>query len=164
MGVAFRAKLIGWLCAVCLSLTLVPTALAEMPTLSKGQTLYLPVYHRVYIDQIERDYDLSVTLVVRNTDLSNSITVYEGQHFDGAGLLKERFFKQPLVIPPLGSARRLIKKSGESPKLAAGPSFIIKWRSDKPVNPPLVQSVMVGIRSSLGVSFMTTAFPIVDKR
>ena len=67
---------------ICLCAALATATLAKGPALSKGQTLYLPVYHRVYIDQIERDYDPTVTLVVRNVDPHHPITVFDGEHYD----------------------------------------------------------------------------------
>jgi hypothetical protein len=43
----------------------------------------------------------------------------------------------------------------------SGANFIVVWRADKPVNPPLAESVMIGTQGNQGVSFTSRGRPIV---
>ena len=35
----------------------------------------------------------------------------------------------------------------------SGANFIVEWSSETPVNPPIIESVMIGAQSSQGISF-----------
>jgi len=39
-------------------------------------------------------------------------------------------------------------KSGGS-----GANFVVEWHSDKPINRPIIESIMIGAQSSQGISF-----------
>jgi hypothetical protein len=38
-----------------------------------------------------------------------------------------------------------------------GANFLITWRAEQPVNAPIVESIMISTRSSLGISFTSRA-------
>jgi len=35
----------------------------------------------------------------------------------------------------------------------SGANFIVEWESDKPVNPPIVETIMIGTQDQQGISF-----------
>ena len=41
-----------------------------------------------------------------------------------------------------------------------GANLIVRWKSDQPVNPPLVEVLMVGQVLNRGVSFLTRGYEI----
>lgn len=152
-----RVSVIILLLACAMVICLAYPLAAKIPAPVSGQVLYLPLYHQVFIDQREFDYHLTCTLVIRNTDASVPITILQARYYDEQGSARQDLLPQPVEIPSLGAIRRLVKPAGMDVKNAC---LIIKWQAPKPVSPPLVQAVMVGTRSTLGVSFATTAIPV----
>lgn len=55
--------------------------------LSKGETVYVPVYSNVYSAPKEVAVHLSNTLTIRNTDIHNSIQVTAADYYDTKGAL-----------------------------------------------------------------------------
>ena len=52
-----------------------PVRAASEIQLSKGQTVYVPIYSHIYIGDRERPFLLAATLSIRNTDPDHQITV-----------------------------------------------------------------------------------------
>jgi hypothetical protein len=50
-----------------------------------GETIYVPAYSHVYSMSRDRQFDLSVTLSVRNTDLEYPIIVSSVRYYDNNG-------------------------------------------------------------------------------
>lgn len=119
--------------------------------LSKGQTVYVPVYSHIYGGNHENPVYLAVTLSIRNTDIRNAVTITRADYFDSNGTLVKKYLEAPKVLDALSSTRYVIKESDKSG--GSGASFIVQWESKVPVNPPVVESVMIGTRSALGISF-----------
>lgn len=126
----------------------------EEPELSKGQTIYVPAYPSVYIDERGRNFLLTTSLVIRNTDPKYSITIASIDFYDDKGALIKKYLDAPVKMPPLGAIRYLAKridKKGESD----GKCFIVKWSGDgNAVNTPILQTIMIGVESMQGISFM----------
>jgi hypothetical protein len=60
----------------------------------------------------------------------------------------------------MSSARYVIKESDKAG--GSGANFIVRWKSETPVNPPLIEAVMVSTRSQSGVSFTSRGRVILD--
>lgn len=127
--------------------------------LSKGQTLYVPVYSHIYSGDRERPVYLAVTVSIRNTDPARSIQVTAVDYYDSAGKQLRRFLEKPITLAPMASTRFVVKESDKSG--GSGANFIVSWQSDTPVNPPLTEGVMISTASQLGISFVTRGVPIV---
>ena len=123
------------------------------PDLSKGETVYVPVYSHVYHGDREQPYYLTATFSVRNIDPSQAISITSVEYFDSAGKLLKRYLEKPLELGPLSSKHYSIKESDKSG--GVGASFIVKWQATKMVNEPLIQCVMVTTRGQQGISFIT---------
>lgn len=118
----------------------------ENNRLSNGQTIYVPAYSHIYTGNKDLPSLLAVTLSIRNTDQSHLIKIMAVEYYDTQGKLLKKFISSPLVINVLGTKRFSIPlrdKTGGS-----GANFIIKWEADRPVNPPIVETIMVGSRLS----------------
>ncbi len=61
---------------------------------------------------------------------------------------------------PLESLRYIIPESDESG--GSGANFIVEWHSDKPVNRPIIESIMIGTKSSQGISFTSRGREILS--
>ncbi|HNW27112.1 MAG TPA: DUF3124 domain-containing protein [Spirochaetota bacterium] len=123
----------------------------EKPLLSRGQTIYVPVYSSIYHGDKNRKWELAVTLSIRNTNINNSILINLIDYYDSDGKKIKILIKQPQKLKPLESRQIIINESDLSGGIGA--NFIVTWSSDKQVNPPLIESIMIGTRGQQGISF-----------
>jgi hypothetical protein len=130
-------------------------AAAQAPCRASGQTLYVPVYSTVYIDQRGADLSLTSTLFLRNTDTKKSLTVIEAAHYDQSGGLVKEYVDQPVVIPPLGSRRFLLAGVGRNK--SEGAAVIVRWSAPESMACPVVESVTIGAEGTQGISFIAPA-------
>jgi hypothetical protein len=119
--------------------------------LSKGQTVYIPVYSHIYFGDKETPFYLAATLSIRNTDQNSPITIYEADYYDSQGKLIKRYIEKPIQLNALFSTRFVVKETEDIG--GSGANFIVKWKSDRPVNMPIIESVMIGTKSHQGISF-----------
>jgi hypothetical protein len=91
-------------------------------------------------------------LSVRNTDLHNSLTVISTKYYDNNGKELKEYVQTPITLNPLASRRFVVEEGDESGGFGA--NFIVKWKAEKDINPPIVESVMIGLKSGQGISFV----------
>lgn len=129
-----------------------PSLLAtEPPPLTQGQTVYIPAYSHIYHGNKETPLLLSVTLSIRNVDPKNSLTVTAVNYHETQGSLVKQYIKEPLILGPLDSERFIVPQKDNTG--GSGANFIVEWHADKPINPPIMETVMIGTQSQLGISF-----------
>lgn len=132
------------------------TSSARTPVnLSRGQVLYLPIYSHIYFRTQERTINLAATVSIRNTDPNRPIVLSAIDYIDNNGTRVRRYLKQPRRLAPMASTSLLIEESDAAGGLGA--NFLITWRAEQPVNAPIVESIMISTRSSLGISFTSRA-------
>jgi hypothetical protein len=119
--------------------------------LSKGQTVYVPVYSHIYIGDKETPYYLAATISIRNTEQTAPVTITEVNYYDSNGRLIKKYLEKPIQLGANASTRFVIKESDD--KGGSGANFIVRWRSDIQVNTPIIESIMIGTRNQQGVSF-----------
>jgi len=135
-------------------LTLLPAMAAEAAegvVKTSGQTVYVPAYSHIYHGNKNAKLLLSVTLSIRNVDPDNPITITVVDYYETQGKLVRQFVKTPVILGPLGSERYIIPQDDSSG--GSGANFIVKWQAAAPTNPPIVETVMIGTQSQLGISF-----------
>jgi hypothetical protein len=130
------------------------------PHLAAGQTLYVPVYSHVYWGPKARAFNLACTLSIRNVDLSSAITVFAVDYYDTAGSLVRSHLDAPVVLRPLQTVDYYIEERDATG--GSGANFIVRWRSDRAVNVPVVETLMIGVYSSQGISFVCPARAISE--
>ncbi len=128
--------------------------------LSKGQTLYVPVYSNIFSAPKKIPYNLAAILSIRNTDMSNPINIVAADYYDTKGKLVRKYYQQPIVLAPLESTDIFIPEDDTSG--GTGANFIVKWNSKNEVNIPIIESVMIGMKSGQGISFVGSAQEIKD--
>lgn len=133
----------------------------ELPTLSAGQTVYVPAYSHIYIGNREKPFLLTVTLHVRNVDPKNSITLRSVDYYDSNGNLLKKYLPKPLTLRPLSSSRHVVPRNEKQGGSGAG--FMMSWTAEKAVNPPIMETVMIGAESQQGISF-TSRGQVIDVR
>jgi Protein of unknown function (DUF3124) len=128
--------------------------------LSKGQRVYVPAYSHIYSGNKERPFLLTVTLSIRNIDPTHQIHITMADYHETQGRLLNKFITKPLTLKPLEAERYIIPQRDESG--GSGANFIVEWHSEAFVNPPIIESVMIGTQSSQGVSFTSRGREILS--
>jgi hypothetical protein len=130
--------------------------------LSRGQTVYVPVYSNIYSAPRKIPYNLSALLSIRNTDPISPITLLSVDYYDTAGRLVRRYYRQPVTLSPLKSVSIFIPE--EDTAGGEGATFIVRWNATREVNVPIIESVMIGMKSGQGISFISPGREIRDSR
>ena len=118
--------------------------------LSKGQTVYVPVYSNVIASARKVPVHLSNTVIIRNTDIQNEILVTVADYYDTAGTLIKKFYAQPVTLKPLET--KYLYLSEQDREGGIGANFIIRWHAAKAVNKPIIECVMIGSEGRAFVS------------
>ncbi len=133
---------------------------AQGPSLSLGQTVYVPGYNAVRIGEQGSSFPLAATLCIRNTDTVHSMTILTVDFHGTDGKLVRRFLNAPVRLDPLAATDFFIKSSDMSGGLY--PSFIVRWKSAKEMNEPVIEGIIIGDRSGQGISFISRGRIIKD--
>ncbi|HZW29667.1 MAG TPA: DUF3124 domain-containing protein [Isosphaeraceae bacterium] len=126
-----------------------------------GQTIYVPAYSSIPISDRAEPFDLAVTLGIRNADRAHPIVVTTVGYYDQDGQLVRDYLKKPLRIAPMASVGFFVAESDRRAGVLA--SFLVQWVAEQEVTTPIVESVMVGVASSRGVSFISPGRVIADR-
>lgn len=118
-----------------------------------GQDIYIPIYSHIFFGDAPAPFNLTSTLSIRNTDRRHAIQVMAANYHDTDGRLIREYFPKPVLLAPLASTNCLVPESDTAGGIGA--SFIVRWRSAIPVDPPLVEAVMIGTRGQQGISFIS---------
>ncbi len=128
--------------------------------LSKGQLLYVPAYSHIYSGNKEKPFLLAVTLSIRNIDPSNQIKITLVNYYETQGELLTKYIDKQITLKPLGALRYVIPEKDK--RGGSGANFIVKWQSDAFVNPPIVETIMIGTQNQQGVSFTSRGKEIIQ--
>lgn len=116
-----------------------------------GQALYVPVYSHVYSQSSSREVDLAVTLSLRNTDPDHPITFGAIYYHDSDGQLVRTYPGK--TLGPLASYAYVVDEDDRTG--GVGANMVVRWQSDRPVSPPIVEAVMLSTAGTQGISFVT---------
>ena len=130
--------------------------------LSKGQTIYVPAYSHIYSGDRESPFLLTVTLSIRNIDPQHQITIHRVDYYETQGKLLKSYLDDTVVLAPLGSVRYVVPERDKAG--GSGANFMVEWKADKPVNPPIVEAIMIGTQSQQGISFTSRGRAITPSK
>jgi len=139
-----------------------PLLAVEQNGLSDGETVYVAAYSHIYIGSLERPFLLTVTLSIRNIDPDHQIKITMVDYYETQGKLLKKHLDKPVILKPLESLRYIIPEKDKSG--GSGANFIVGWKSDKVVNPPIVESIMIGAQSGQGISFTSRGRVIIPSK
>ena len=120
--------------------------------LSKGQTIYVPVYSNVYSGAKKNPLQLAATLSIRSVDPVYALKVTAIDYYDNDGKLVRKFLTFPITLAPFATHHVYIEE--KDTKGGFGANFIVRWNSDRVINAPIVECVMIG--SGQGISFISS--------
>lgn len=151
---------------ICSIIFLITCLLAPMPLyaegdagLSNGQSIYVPAYSHIYSGDRERPFFLTVTLSIRNIDPRHQINITIIDYYETQGRVLKKYIDRPAILKPLGSLRYVIPQSDKTG--GSGANFIVEWEAEQLVNPPIVETVMIGTQSQQGISFTSRGRVII---
>jgi hypothetical protein len=148
-----------WLFMAQISLT-AHWAFAGEIALTRGQTVYVPVYSHIYSGDTDRPFLLTAIVSIRNTDLRSSIVLTAVDYYDSEGKLVRKYLEDQMTLKAMASIRFIVKESDK--RGGSGANFIVKWQSERPVNPPIMEGVMIGTQMGQGLSFTSRGQPIQE--
>lgn len=118
-----------------------------------GQTVYVPVYSQINMWDQNRTIDLTATLSVRNTDLTNPIIVSSVNYYNSNGQLIRKYLEKPIELGMLASTKFVIEQEDTSGGMGA--AFVVEWVAQKQVSDPVIESVMINTGGNQGISFIS---------
>ncbi len=119
--------------------------------LSLGQDVYVPAYSHIYSGNNDWPFLLTVTVSIRNIDPNHAITIEFVDYYETQGKLLKHFLDKPVTLKAMESIRYIIPEKDKDG--GSGANFIVRWKADTMVNPPVMESIMIGTRSQQGISF-----------
>lgn len=138
----------------------VPDSLVQASTPSRaayGEVIYVPAYSHIWHISAGRDFQLTVTLSIRNPNPWSPVTVNRVDYFDSQGDLAHVYLAQPRELDPLETLEFVIEETDE--RGGSGANFLVGWEGGVPMA-PLVEAVMIGTGSGQGLSFTSVGRPV----
>ena len=135
----------------------------ELPPMTQGQTVYVPVYSEVLYGNVARrtgkpeSWLFSATLAIRNTDMRNSLMVLSLRYYDTGGKLI-REYPAGKKLGPLATMEVFIENKDKSG--GSGANFIVEWDAGKPINPPIIETVHTHFFGTRSVVFTSPGQPL----
>ena len=103
-------------------------------------------YSHIYVGSREQPFLLTITLSIRNIDSKYPITITRADYYETQGKLLKKYINTPVTLKPLESLRYVVNEKDKSG--GSGANFIVTWEAAKPVNPPIVETIMIGAQSN----------------
>ena len=119
--------------------------------LTKGELVYVPVYSEIFGANLEKKIKLSATLSIRNITMKHEIIVSKVDYYDTHGKLIRHYINGPIVLKPLETVSYMVKH--KDTKGGDGANFIVEWAAEEEVAEPIIEAIMIGSSSALGISF-----------
>jgi len=148
-------------------------AFGKEPMLSKGQTLWVPLYSKFTTRMVsKKDFpwsetakhevalQLTTNLVIHNTDLKHPITIVKADYYNSNGKLLKSFVSEPLEIKPMAATHFFIRIEEKSEDW--GTIVLIRWQSDFMVNEPIVDSVTFSFLGNKSILIKNQSKPIKE--
>lgn len=140
-----------------------PALAQEARPLSKGESLYLPIYsHMLYGNVDKKGWApkalLSAMVSVRNTDAKRSLKLVSARYYDTQGTFLREYLVAPVSIVPFGTHELLVDLHDTSG--GSGANFLLRWEADAAMNPPLVEAIHANMDGGKAVIFTTRALPV----
>ena len=118
-----------------------------------GQTIYVPIYSYIYHDDRKQTYNLTATLSIRNTDITEPIVVTSVRYNDSSGKLVRQYLERSTQLAALASTSFVIDSTDTSGGIGA--SFIVEWVARTEVASPIVEAILIGSAFQQGISWIS---------
>ena len=132
------------------------------PKLVRSQTLYVPAYSHIYYRNAQRSMNLATTLSIRNTSPELPLVLSTIDYYDSSGERVRGYLDTTRVLDPLASTHVVVDV--DDIQGGVGANFIVRWHADTPIQPPVVETVMITTQSTQGISFRSPARVLYEDR
>jgi hypothetical protein len=134
----------------------------ELPPLTAGQTVYVPVYSEVLYGNADSSgkperWQLSATLSIRNTDPAAPLTVRAIRYYDTDGKLI-REYAAGNKIGPFATLEVFVEHKDRAG--GSGANFLVVWDADKPINAPMIETIHTYFFGTRSVIFTSSGQPL----
>ena len=126
--------------------------LKALDSLLTGQT-YLSVYSQIYSQSEHRTYNLTATVSIRNTNVSDSVFIENAQYFNTKGNLLRDYIDGDIFIAPMETVEIVIDETDQEG--GTGANFLFDWKVRPGANDPFFEGVMISTSGQQGISFTT---------
>ena len=126
-------------------------AKVDTASLADKHAVYVPVYSHIYTENGTTTFNLSATLSIRNTSLSDSFYVSDVVYYGSQGEVLKHYLASPIVIKPMASVEFVVERTESLG--GAGANFLVRWGAYRSGLQPLIQTVMN--EPATGISFVT---------
>ncbi len=152
---------ISFLIGICLALASPYMASASgMGRLAHGGQVYVPVYPSIYYMGMKKSLELTVTLSVHNISPDQEIMLESVEYFSKTGKLISKMLPQPRKLSPLETTSFVVTQQKEAG--GVGANFMVTWKAEKRVSPPVIQGIMIGTTGAQGISFLTDGVTVKE--
>lgn len=114
---------------------------------------YLSVYSEIYEMTEKTTHQLTATVSIRNTSLTDSVYITKADYFNTSGNLIRSYLSSAVFLKPLETIEIIIHKKDTSG--GTGANFIFDWAAPKQEHEPIFEAVMVWTTGHQGISFVT---------
>lgn len=136
----------------------IPEVHAKDIQLSYRDTVYVPIYSDLNSDSKYVTYNLTATLSIRNTSLTDSMYVEAINFYNTDGDLISKYINRTLILRPMQSIEYTIDRNKEMNK--TGSNFIVKWGAKTADLNPVIQGVKISTDQKQGISLITNGISI----
>lgn len=126
-------------------------------------TIYVPIYSDIYNESKDVKFNLTATLSIRNTSLSDSIYIQDIDYYDSEGSFVRGYIHEDstLFLGAMQSIEYVIEENDTEG--GTGANFIINWGANAAGLRPMFQGVMISTNGQQGISFSTEGISISKK-
>lgn len=124
-----------------------------------GKT-YLPVYSHIYHMYEHRTFDLTITVSIRNTSLTDSVYILKADYFNTEGDNIRQYIKSPIYLKPMETVEIVLAEDDREG--GSGANFMFDWAVVNDHNSPLFEAVMISTYSQQGLSFATRGVQVFE--
>ncbi|MEZ4887990.1 MAG: DUF3124 domain-containing protein [Chitinophagales bacterium] len=130
--------------------------------LAYRDTVYIPIYSDIYSKTKDVKFNLTATLSIRNTSLSDTIYIEDIDYYNSHGQMIRQYIDSALFLNPMQSIEYVIEEDDKAG--GTGANFIVNWAANSPDLVPMFQGVMISTHGQQGISFLTEGISISKKR
>lgn len=125
---------------------------STIDSLPQGKT-YLSVYSQIYSLTEHKTHNLTATVSMRNTSLTDSLYITRADYYNTGGELLRSYFDHPIYIAPMETVEIVIDE--EDREGGTGANFLFQWHAVGTAAKPLFEAVMISTSGQQGLSFTT---------
>jgi len=133
--------------------------------LTRGQTVYVPIYSSVVYGEPDRKGEtpsipFANLLSIRNIDPKTSIIIRSVRYNDENGKMLREETSAQRTLAPLASTNVFVSQKDTS--AGNGGSFVIRWDADAPANPPIIEGLNIfSLGTKMGI-FVSRGQPVQE--